>query len=106
MVKGEIGTQLPKFSKDKNGIAGNFDILKGLLLAAASEDQKALEIPNQGGLFTTKFVQQLKKYGDIKQAFVKTIPQVQTQSNKFQQTPQAIGKWEVVGLLPFAFKDK
>jgi len=67
-----------------------------LLLAAASEDQKALEIPNQGGLFTTKFVQQLKEQRDIKQAFMQTVPQVQTQSKMFQQTPQAIGEWEVV----------
>lgn len=97
LVKGEIGTQLPKLSKNKNRIAGDFDTLKGLLLAAASEDQKALEIPNQGGLFTTKFIHQLKEHGDIKQAFVQAVPQVQTQSNKFQQTPQAIGKWEVIG---------
>ncbi len=98
-VKGEIGTQLPNLPKDKSHIIkiDDFDTLKGLLLAAASEDQKALEIPNQGGLFTTKFVQQIKEPGDIKQAFVRAVPQVQIQSNEFQQTPQAIGEWKVVG---------
>jgi hypothetical protein len=100
LVKGEIGTQAPRLQtnsaiKNENG---NFDPLKGLLLAAAAENEKALEIPNQGGLFTIEFVQQLKKLGDIKPAFEQAAQQVKekTQNGKFQQTPQAIGKWEVL----------
>ena len=109
-VKGEIGTQPPRFQAHKNRIIknkkGNFDTLKGLLLAAASEEEKALEIPTQGiffitaggGLFTLKFVQQLKKQGNIKQAFIQArqIVQETSQTNQSQQTPQAIGKWEVL----------
>ena len=100
LVKGEIGTQAPRLQtnsaiKNENG---NFDPLKGLLLAAAAENEKALEIPNQGGLFTLRFVQQLKKLGDIKPAFEQAAQQVkeETQSGKFKQTPQDIGKWEVL----------
>jgi len=100
LVKGEIGTQAPRLqtgSTIKNE-KGNFDALKGLLLAAAAENEKALEIPNQGGLFTLKFVQQFKALGNIELAFTQASRQVQkeTQSGKFKQTPQDIGKWEVL----------
>lgn len=101
-VKGEIGTQAPSSQTNNNRIIknemGHFDALEGLLLAAASEKQKALEIPNQGGLFTLKLVHQLKKRGNLRRAFAQAAQQVQetTRSGQFQQMPDAIGKWEVV----------
>ncbi|MEK8015641.1 MAG: hypothetical protein VSS75_002155, partial [Candidatus Parabeggiatoa sp.] len=62
------------------------------------EKENALEI-NEGGLFTLKFVEQLEKQGDIKKAFLQAAQDVQdaTGSGEVQQTPQAIGNWEVVG---------
>jgi len=103
-VKGEIGTQISRVQADQDNLikneVGEFDALKGLLLAAASEKENALEIPDEGGLFTLKFVEQLEKRGDIKQAFVEAAQEVQTitKNGQFEeQTPQAIGDWGVVG---------
>ncbi|EDN72775.1 conserved hypothetical protein [Beggiatoa sp. SS] len=101
-VKGELGTQMPRDRANQDNLikneVGEFDALKGLLLAAASENENALEI-NEGGLFTLKFVEQLEKQGDIKKAFLQAAQEVQdaTGSGDVQQTPQAIGDWGVLG---------
>jgi hypothetical protein len=98
LVKEPWGTQGPQFGEKpiKNDV-GNLDSLKGLLLAAADEKQTALEI-EKGGLFTFKFVEQLSQYADIKKAFEQTAQQVQeiTRNSQSPQTPQAIGRWEIL----------
>jgi hypothetical protein len=101
LVKGECGTQAPSLQSDKKNLikneVGNLDSLKGLLLAAADEKQNAFEI-EKGGLFTVEFVEQLRQYADLKKAFEQTVQQVQeiTRESKSPQTPQAIGKWEIL----------
>jgi len=67
------------------------------LLAAADEKQTALEI-EKGGLFTVQFVKQLSQNTDIKKAFEQTAQQVQeiTRNSQSLQTPQAIGRWEIL----------
>lgn len=51
-VKGEIGTQMPRDQANQDNLikneVGEFDALKGLLLAAASENKNALEIYPHG----------------------------------------------------------
>jgi hypothetical protein len=101
LVKGEFGTQAPRPQSDKKILikneVGNLDSLKGLLLAAADEKQNAFEI-EKGGLFTVKFIEQLRQYADLKKAFEQTKIQVLeiTEKSKSPQTPQAIGKWEIL----------
>jgi len=101
----KAGWGIPKLhspAATKNTIkkeVGRLDSLKGLLLAAADEKQTALEIP-EGGLFTVKFVEQLSQHADLKKAFIQTAQQVQeiTQRSQFPQTPQAIGRCEILAM--------
>ncbi len=57
--------------------SGGFSTLNGVVFAAAKEDQKAWEY-EKGGIFTTIFVKQLKRYpnASLKHLFYKTATQV------------------------------
>jgi hypothetical protein len=102
LVKGVFGTQQPNRVTNPSNLikkeTGEFDSLKGLLWAAASEEEYSLEIPKQGGLFTTTFVEQLAQERNLCTAFKKTANLVRekTQSREPPQTPQAEGDWEVL----------
>lgn len=97
MVKGPFGNQDSSSAYHANNLieneVGNMDSLKGLLLAAATEEEKALEI-SKGGLFTLKLLTQLQKYANWRTAFKQATKQIQ--KHKPPQTPQAIGKWEIL----------
>jgi hypothetical protein len=102
LVKGPLGTGEPRFGSNENTVikneVGNLDSLKGLLLAAASEKEAALELPKQGSLFTLNFVEQLQKSADLKKAFNRAAEQVleKTKHRQVPQTPQARGKWKIL----------
>jgi len=104
LVKGVFGTQQPnRIANHTNVIeneSGDLDSLRGLLWAAAREAEYSLEIPKQGGLFTTTLVEQLAKVRDLRIAFEKTkeLIRKKTQSRKPPQTPEAIGDWGVLKL--------
>lgn len=66
--------------------------LKGILYAASEEDKNAWEYPNKGGIFTSIFLENMKKYPDdnLDQIFDKTQKQVKnkTKNTACQQRPQ------------------
>jgi hypothetical protein len=74
-AKGEVG-MLPRplnvFPKRREG---GLVSLQGVIFAAAPEYQKAWEDPNQGGVFTTCFLQELQRYpeANLSQIFQATV---------------------------------
>jgi len=95
-VKGELGVIEHNSKPDKSNVirteVGNLDSLKGLLLAAASEKQEALEV-DEGGLFTIKLLENFSN--DLKQAFLQAVEYIETGTQNTQM-PQAVGNWDII----------
>ncbi|MDM8568650.1 caspase family protein [Thiotrichales bacterium HSG1] len=93
-IFGDIELSYNKHGK-KNFIkneTGNFDSLKGLLLAATGERQKAFEV-DTGGLFTTILLDNFSE--NLRQAFLQTTKYIK-QGTRNDQIPQMIGNWKVI----------
>jgi hypothetical protein len=75
---------------------------KGLLFAAASPDQSALE-NSQGGVFTMAFLRQIATAtsGTMADAFQRASDQTRTNTQN-RQTPSTVGNMGVAGLISFA----
>jgi Caspase domain len=74
-AKGEIGTLSRPLNVSPGRRGGGLAPLQGVIFAAAPEYQKAWEDPNQGGVFTTCFLQELQRYpeANLSQIFQATV---------------------------------
>jgi hypothetical protein len=74
-AKGEVGTLPHPLNVSPGRKVGGFAPLQGVTFVAAQEYQKAWEDPNQGGVFTTCFLQELQRYpeANLSQIFQATI---------------------------------
>jgi hypothetical protein len=74
-AKGEVGTLPRPLNVSPGRRVGGFALLQGVIFAAAQEYQKAWEDPNQGGVFTTCFLQELQRYpeANLSQIFQATL---------------------------------
>ncbi len=77
--------------------AGHLDTLNGVLLSAAREEEKAVEIPGRGGLFTEEFLRALAltPRQSLRQIFARAALHVQAERTPEPQHPQAIGDWSL-----------
>lgn len=99
LAKGTLGTfprPLIKRAPPNPKKVGRFSRIKGVVFAAAKEDQKAWEDgkKGRGGVFTSTFLEQLNSGGTLKQVFKRTKKEVERKlkgNKKFQQ-PQLINK--------------
>ncbi|BAP57165.1 hypothetical protein THII_2868 [Thioploca ingrica] len=74
-AKGEVGTLPRPLNVSAGRRGGGLASLQGVIFAAAPEYQKAWEDPNQGGVFTTCFLQELQRYpeANLSQIFQATM---------------------------------
>ncbi|NJO14247.1 MAG: caspase family protein [Thioploca sp.] len=87
-AKGEVGTLPPPLSIASGSNRGGLASLQGVMFAATQEYQKAWEDPNQGGVFTTCFLQELQRYSqaNLSQIFRATLAKMPScnQTNEIQ----------------------
>ncbi len=74
-AKGELGTSPPPLNLASGRSRGGLASLQGVMFAATQEYQKAWEDPQQGGVFTTCFLQELQRYSqaNLSQIFRATL---------------------------------
>ena len=79
-TKGELGTSPPPLNIASGSRRGGLAPLQGVMFAATQEYQKAWEDPQQGGVFTTCFLQELQRYSqaNLSQIFRATLANMPT----------------------------